>query len=54
MKEETIEPRKTSAETKKVPGTLAYIAQQGEGLKNKKLKGPKCGQCEMKGAQVVS
>ncbi|CAD5119064.1 DgyrCDS7711 [Dimorphilus gyrociliatus] len=53
LKEEIIEPRKASAETKKVPGTLAYIAQQGEGFKVKNFKGPKCGQCEMKGAQVT-
>ena len=39
------------------PGTLGYIAKRGSaGLGNArdKIKGPKCGQCEEKGAHVVS
>ena len=36
------------------PGTMGYIAQRGGGSgKENKVRGPRCGQCEEKGAQVV-
>ena len=35
------------------PGTMAYIAQKGSLSARDKPKGPKCGQCEERGAAVV-
>ena len=42
------------ADRKKAPGTMANIAQRNLIPNKEKIKGPRCGQCEQKGANVVS
>ena len=40
-------------ERSKQPGTYGGIARMKISPRDKKIKGPKCGQCEMKAAHVV-
>jgi len=36
------------------PGTFGHLAKQSVNMREQKIKGPKCGQCEEKKAMVVS
>ncbi|XP_074657909.1 uncharacterized protein LOC141910916 [Tubulanus polymorphus] len=49
--EKNVKPLKKTAPAQ--PGTFAHIAQMDPSPPKNKIKGPKCGQCERKGAAVV-